>query len=79
MNSFAVVYVDGKKVGRGRVERTLAYTLSLGESADVGVELGSPVAEGFHDGDSRFTGRVKWVQLDKGGEGEGQGPAGGGR
>ncbi|QSQ25376.1 arylsulfatase [Pyxidicoccus parkwayensis] len=62
------LYVDGKKVGRGRVEQTLAYTLSLDETADVGMELGSPVAEGFHNGDSRFTGRVKWVQLDKGRE-----------
>jgi arylsulfatase A-like enzyme len=61
------LYVDGKKVGRGRVESTLAYVLSE-ESADVGMELGSSVAEGFHNGDSKFTGRVKWVQLDKGKE-----------
>jgi arylsulfatase len=61
------LYVDGKKVGRGRVEKTMAYVYSE-ESADVGMELGSSVAEGFHDGDSKFTGRVKWVQLDKGKE-----------
>ncbi|WP_164021656.1 arylsulfatase [Pyxidicoccus trucidator] len=61
------LYVDGKKVGRGRVEKTLAYVLSE-ETADVGMEHGSPVAEGFHNGDSKFTGRVRWVQLDKGKE-----------
>ncbi|NTX17888.1 arylsulfatase, partial [Myxococcus sp. CA056] len=61
------LFVDGKKVGRGRVEKTLAYVLSE-ETADVGLEHGSPVAEGFHNGDSKFTGRVRWVQLDKGKE-----------
>ncbi len=40
----------------------------LDETTDVGVETGSHVAEGFHNGDSKFTGRVKWVQLDKGKE-----------
>ncbi|MFP2910422.1 arylsulfatase [Pyxidicoccus sp. 3LFB2] len=62
------LYVDGKKVGRGRVERTLPNVFSADETTDVGIEMGSPVAEGFHNGDSKFTGRVKWVQLDKGKE-----------
>lgn len=36
------LYVDGKKVGEGRVARTMANTLSLDETADVGCEMGSP-------------------------------------
>ncbi|MFE8595931.1 sulfatase-like hydrolase/transferase [Archangium violaceum] len=62
------LYVDGKKVGEGRVDATLANTYALDETTDVGLEMGSPVAEGFHNGDSKFNGRVKWVQLDKGKE-----------
>ncbi|OJH33701.1 arylsulfatase [Cystobacter ferrugineus] len=60
------LYVDGKKVGGGRVDETMANTLSMEETADVGREMGSPVAEGFTNGDSVFNGRVRWVQLDKG-------------
>lgn len=62
------LYVDGKKVGEGRVARTLANNFSLDETADVGCEMGSPVADIFHNGDNKFSGRVKWVQLSKGKE-----------
>ena len=62
------LFADGTQVGRGRVERTLPNVFSADETADVGMDVGSPVAEGFHNGDSKFTGRVKWVQLDKGKE-----------
>ncbi|WP_164017319.1 arylsulfatase [Pyxidicoccus trucidator] len=60
--------VDGKQVGRGRVEATLAHTFFLDDTADVGLALGSPVVEGFHEGDRRFNGRVRWVRLEKGRE-----------
>jgi len=60
------LYVDGKPVGRGRVETTQPMVFSGDETTDVGIDLGTAVAEGFHNGDSKFTGRVKWVQLDKG-------------
>ncbi|WP_323389157.1 arylsulfatase [Myxococcus qinghaiensis] len=62
------LYLDGKQAGRGRVESTQAMVFSADETTDVGLDTGTPVAEGFHNGDSKFTGRVKWVQLDKGKE-----------
>ncbi|MGZ3459665.1 MAG: arylsulfatase, partial [Archangium sp.] len=55
------LYVDGKKVGEGRVEKTQANIFSADETTDVGLEMGSVVAEGFSHGDSNFNGRVKWV------------------
>jgi arylsulfatase len=58
------LYVDGEKVGEGRVERTVPMVFSADETADVGFESASPVAEDYPAGDNSFTGRVRWVQID---------------
>jgi arylsulfatase len=58
------LYVDGIKVGEGRVERTHAFLFSMDETADVGVDLGSPVSEDYAAADNAFTGKVNWVQVD---------------
>jgi arylsulfatase len=58
------LYVDGSKVGEGRVERTHPFTFSLDETTDVGCDLGSPVSEDYSAGDNEFTGKVEWVQID---------------
>jgi arylsulfatase len=60
------LFVDGLEVGRGRVEATQPRVSSLDETAGVGMAPGSPVAEGFTPGDSRFSGRVKWLRLERG-------------
>jgi arylsulfatase len=60
------LFVDGLEVGRGRVEETLPRAFSLDETAGVGMSPGSPVVEGFTPGDSRFSGRVKWLRLERG-------------
>jgi arylsulfatase len=39
--------VDGREAGRGRVERTLPFRLSLDETLDIGEETGTPVSEAY--------------------------------
>jgi fructose-specific component phosphotransferase system IIB-like protein len=55
---------DGNKIGEGRVERTHPFAFSLDETADVGVDLGSPVSQDYKPMDNAFTGKVRWVQID---------------
>jgi arylsulfatase len=58
------LYLDGDKVGEGRVEATLPMIFSGDETCDVGSDTGSPVAPDYTPETSHFTGKVKWVQID---------------
>jgi arylsulfatase A-like enzyme len=58
------LYVDGSKVGEGRVEGTVPMAFSADETADVGSDTASPVSDDYPSEGSRFTGTVNWVQLD---------------
>ncbi len=58
------LYVDGKAVGKGRVEQTEPQLFSADETFDVGNEFGSPVTTDYSR--RKFTGEVKWVQIDLG-------------
>ncbi|HJY68010.1 MAG TPA: sulfatase-like hydrolase/transferase, partial [Streptosporangiaceae bacterium] len=59
-----VLYVDGAKAGEGRVEATQPMIFSADETTDVGTDGGTPVSDDYGPKDSRFTGRIRWVQLD---------------
>jgi hypothetical protein len=63
----ATLFVDGDQVGEGRVDGTVPMLFSADETADIGSDTASPVADDY-PADSRFTGTVRWVQLDIGGE-----------
>ena len=43
----ATLYVDGKQVAEGRVEKTQPNIFSADETADVGIDNQTPVAEGL--------------------------------
>jgi hypothetical protein len=58
------LYVDGDRVGEGRVERTHRFLFSMDETTDVGSDAGAPVSEDYGVGDNAFTGKVNWVQVD---------------
>jgi hypothetical protein len=58
------LYIDGKVVGEGRIERTTPMPFSGDESLDLGDELGSPVTTDY--GERKFTGTVNWVEIDVG-------------
>jgi arylsulfatase A-like enzyme len=59
-----VLYVDGEKVGEGRVDATVPMVFSADETTDVGSDSATPVSDDYGPKDSAFTGRVRWVQLD---------------
>ena len=59
----ATLYVDGKKVGEGKVAATAAMVFSADDGCDVGVDTGSPVSPDYGARGNEFSGRVKGVQL----------------
>ncbi len=61
----ATIYVDGKKVAEGRIEKTQPLVFSADETADVGLDDATQVADlVFKDlKDSKFTGHVDKVVI----------------
>ena len=57
------LYVDGKKVGEGKVAATAAMVFSADDGCDVGKDTGSPVSPDYGPRGNEFSGRVKGVQL----------------
>ena len=60
------LYVDGKKVGEGRVDQTEPMVFSADETCDVGNDFGSPSSDGLSGPDTKFSGEVNWVEIDLG-------------
>jgi arylsulfatase len=58
------LYVDGKKVGEGRLERTTALFFSMDETTEVGCDVGEPVSPDYGPRGNAFSGKVTWVQID---------------
>ena len=56
----------GRRSGRGRVENTHPMIFSADETTDIGEETGTTVTPDYTARDSRFTGKINWVQLDVG-------------
>jgi len=59
----ASLYVDGKKVGEGKIGATVPMLFSADDGCDVGVDTGSPVSPDYGSRGNEFSGRVKGVQL----------------
>ena len=66
----AALFVDGGKVGEGRVDATVPMAFSADETADVGDDTATPVTDDLEEGKAQFGGRVRWVQLDIGEDAE---------
>jgi hypothetical protein len=60
------LYYDGTPVGTGRVENTQPMIFSADETTDIGYESGTTVTPDYTAHDSRFAGKINWVQLDLG-------------
>ncbi len=58
------LYVDGDKVGDGRIDASVPMLFSADETTDIGSDSATPVSDDYGPKDSRFTGDVKWVQID---------------
>ena len=57
--------VNGDKVAQGLIEHTQAGLFSADETADVGIDLGTPVVEAIGaEAMSRFSGRIPKVTVE---------------
>jgi len=57
--------VNGQKVAEGRIDHTQPIIFSADETADVGVDLGTPVVEAIGaEARSRFTGHIPKLTVD---------------
>jgi arylsulfatase A-like enzyme len=60
------LYHDGALVGSGRVEGTQPIIFSADETTDIGYESGTTVSPEYTAATSKFTGKIRWVQIDLG-------------
>jgi hypothetical protein len=59
------IFVNDKKVGEGRIAHTQPMIFSADETADVGIDLGTPVVETIGvESASKFTGKIHKVTID---------------
>ncbi len=59
------LYVDGTRVGDGKVDATAAMIFSADDTCDVGRDDGAHVADDYPS-PNHFTGEIKWVEIDVG-------------
>jgi arylsulfatase len=57
------IFISGKKVASGRIERTIPYLFGV-ETADVGMDLYTPVTKDYKKGDNKFTGKINKVTVE---------------
>ena len=57
------LYTDGKKVGEGDIEATLAMVFSADDGLDVGEDSGAPVSPDYGPRDNGFNGKIMGAQL----------------
>jgi arylsulfatase len=57
------LFVNGRKVAEGRIDRTVPFIFSGDETEDVGEDLGTPVSEDYKEGDNKFTGTIDKVTI----------------
>jgi hypothetical protein len=57
------IFINGKKVGSGRISRTIPYLFGA-ETADVGIDLYTPVTSDYAKGNNKFTGTIEKVTVD---------------
>lgn len=61
----ATLFVNDQQVGEGRIEHTQPMIFSADETADVGIDLATPVVEAIGaEAKSRFTGRIDRVTVE---------------
>jgi len=58
------LFYDGDRVGQGRLEHTVPLIFSADETADVGLDSGTPVVPDYEQTNGRFNGDIHWIQVD---------------
>jgi hypothetical protein len=57
------ILINGKKVATGRMEHTIPFLFGM-ETADVGIDLYTPVTSDYPKGKNRFTGRINKITIE---------------
>jgi arylsulfatase len=57
------LFVDGKEVAKGRIEKTILGRFSADETFDTGEDAGSPVSD-VYKAPFRFAGTIKKIEID---------------
>ena len=60
----ATLYINDKKVGSGRIEKTHYAVWSFDETANVGVDRETPVSPDYNEESSKFTGKIDKVTIN---------------
>ena len=60
--SLGTLSINGKQVGAGKLTRTIPFIYGV-ETADVGLDLYSPVTTAYAKGNNAFTGKIKKVTI----------------
>lgn len=59
------IFINGEQVAEGRIENTQPMVFSADETADVGIDLGTPVVEAIgSEARSKFTGHIPKVTIE---------------
>ncbi|PTE11088.1 arylsulfatase [Mesorhizobium helmanticense] len=64
----ANLFIDGKKVGEGRVDATAPTVFSADDGTDVGCDTGAPVSPDYGPRGNEFNGKIRGIQLAIGGD-----------
>ncbi len=56
------LFINDKKVGEGRVEKTVLGRFSADETFDIGLDTGSPVSEEYTS-PNPYTGKLRKVEI----------------
>ena len=59
----ARLFVNGEKVGEGRIDKTNGMLFSLEEGADVGADTSTPVTNEY-ESPFAFNGKISWVKVN---------------
>ena len=57
------IFVNGKKLAAGRIDKTTPFVYSADETADVGVDEATPVTEAYKERDNEFNGNIEKVTI----------------
>lgn len=61
----ATLFIDGKKVGEGTIGKTHPNVFSLDDTADTGIDTGTPVDEAYGEGKKNaFSGKLAKVTIE---------------
>jgi arylsulfatase len=62
------LFIDGKRVGEGRIDRTVPAVFSADETSNVGIKRGSPITPDMPSENSAFNGTIDVVVIETSGE-----------